>query len=103
MVGVDRSKRQIFVDRRRSGATFFSRDFPARTAAPLKHPQASAIRLQIIVDRNSVEVFAENGETVLTNLIYPQAASRGLAFYAEGTPAGGEPARFRGVSFASFE
>ncbi len=103
VVGVDRAKAQIFVDRRRSGATFFSSDFPARTAAPLKHPTASAIRLQIIVDRNSVEVFAEDGETVLTNLIYPQAASRGLAFYATGTQAGGDPARFRDVDFVSLE
>jgi len=103
VVGVDRAKGQIFVDRRRSGATFFAKDFTARTAAPLKRPSASAIRLQIVVDRNSVEVFAEDGETVFTNLIYPQAASRGLAFYAVPAAAGGEPARFRGVDFVSLE
>jgi fructan beta-fructosidase len=103
VVGVDRAKGEIFVDRRRSGATFFAKDFPARTAAPLKHANASAIRLQIVVDRNSVEVFAEDGETVLTNLIYPQAASRGLEFYATPGAAGGEPARFRGVDFVSLE
>jgi fructan beta-fructosidase len=103
VVGVDRAKGQISVDRRHSGATSFSPDFPARAVAPLKHPQAGAIRLQIVVDRNSVEVFAENGETVLTDLIYPQAASRGLALYATGPQAGGEPARFRGVDFVSLE
>jgi fructan beta-fructosidase len=103
VVGVDRAKGQIFVDRRRSGATFFSPDFPARTVAPLKHPNASAIRLQIVVDRNSVEVFAEDGETVFTNLIYPQASSLGLEFYATPAAAGGEPARFRGVDFVSLE
>jgi sucrose-6-phosphate hydrolase SacC (GH32 family) len=92
VVGIDRAKGQIYVDRKRSGYVSFSPDFPARTVAPLKHPEAKAIPIEIIVDRNSVEVFAEDGETVLTNLIFPSDASQGLAFYATGVPAGGEAA-----------
>lgn len=84
VVGVDIAKSQIFVDRRRSGYTSFSPDFPVRTAAPMKHPQAKEIVIEIVVDRSSVEVFAENGETVLTNLIFPSDASQGLSFYATG-------------------
>jgi fructan beta-fructosidase len=86
VVGIDRAKRQIFVDRKRSGYVAFSPDFPARTVAPLKHPEAKTITLEIVVDRNSLEVFAEDGETVLTNLIYPSDTSQGLAFYATGAP-----------------
>jgi fructan beta-fructosidase len=88
VVGIDRAKGQIFVDRTRSGYVSFSPDFPARTVAPLKHPDAKAISLEIVVDRNSVEVFAEDGETVLTNLIFPSDASLGLAFYSTGVPTG---------------
>jgi sucrose-6-phosphate hydrolase SacC (GH32 family) len=88
VVGIDWAKGEIFVDRRRSGYVSFSPDFAARTAAPLKHPEAKSVAIQIVVDRNSVEVFAEDGETVLTNLIYPSDASQGLAFYAAGAPAG---------------
>jgi len=95
VVGIDRTKGQIFVDRNRSGYVTFSPDFPARTVAPLKHPDAKSIPIEIIVDRNSVEVFAENGETVLTNLIFPSDASQGLAFYATGAPAGGDSAHVR--------
>lgn len=95
VVGIDRAKGQIFVDRKRSGYVSFSADFPARTVAPLKHPDAKTISIEIIVDRNSVEVFSEDGETVLTNLIFPSDASRGLAFYATGAPAGGEAAHVR--------
>jgi sucrose-6-phosphate hydrolase SacC (GH32 family) len=94
VVGIDRAKGQIFVDRKRSGFVSFSTDFPARTVAPLKHPEAKAVTLEIVVDRNSVEVFAEDGETVLTNLIYPSDGSQGLAFYATGVPSGGEEAHF---------
>jgi len=86
VVGVDWAKGQIFVDRRRSGYVSFSPDFPVRTVAPLKHPDAKTISIQIVVDRNSVEVFAEDGETVLTNLIYPSDTSQGLAFYTAGAP-----------------
>jgi fructan beta-fructosidase len=65
--------------------------------APLKHPQANSIPLQIVVDNNSIEVFAEDGETVLTSLIYPSVGSMGLSFYTTPTPPGSEPARVRNV------
>jgi len=93
IVGIDRAKGEIFVDRGRSGLVSFSPDFPVRTAAPLRHPDATSIPIEIVVDRNSVEVFAERGETVLTNLIYPLDASHGLAFYAAGGSAEGEAPR----------
>jgi len=98
VVGIDRAKGQVFVDRARSGLVSFSPDFPTRTAAPLKHPDAKTVTLEIVVDRNSIEVFAEDGETVLTNLIYPSDTSRGIAFYATGTPTGSESARIRNLS-----
>jgi sucrose-6-phosphate hydrolase SacC (GH32 family) len=52
-----------------------------------------------VVDRNSVEVFAEDGATVLTSLIYPSSSSQGLAFYSTPTPPGVGPALVRGVEF----
>jgi levanase len=103
VVGIDATSRRVFVDRTHSGKTDWSPDFPARVSAPLKHPQANSVRLEIVVDRNSVEVFAENGETVLTNLIYPAATSQGLAFYATPTPPGVAPALVRGVEFIPLE
>ncbi len=99
VVGVDREKGRIFVDRTRSGKTDWSPEFPARVSAPLKHSQANSIRLEIVVDHNSVEVFAEDGETVLTDLIYPSASSVGLSFYSTPTPPGVGPALVRGVEF----
>jgi hypothetical protein len=55
------------------------------------------------VDSNSIEVFAEDGETVLTNLIYPAPASQGLAFYATDTPPGAAPALVRNVELVPLE
>jgi fructan beta-fructosidase len=99
VVGIDHESGRIFVDRTHSGKTDFSPDFASRIWAPLKYPQANSVRLEIVVDRNSVEVFAEDGATVLTNLIYPAATSQGFSFYATPTPPGVGPALVRGVEF----
>jgi fructan beta-fructosidase len=95
VVGVDLAKGQIFVDRTHSGKTDWSPDFSGRVSAPLKHAQADTIPIEIVVDNNSIEVFAEDGETVLTSLIYPSPSSQGLAFYAGATPPGSAPARIQ--------
>jgi fructan beta-fructosidase len=97
VVGIDTATGRIFVDRTRSGKTDWSPEFPARVTAPLKHSQAASLDLEMVVDNNSIEVFAEDGETVLTNLIYPAATSRGLAFYSTATPPGAAPAKVRDV------
>lgn len=99
VVGIDLTTGRIFVDRSRSGRTNFGPDFTGRVSAPLRHPQAAQIPIEIVVDRSSIEVFAEDGETVFTSLIYPAASSRGLAFYASPTPPGSAPARVRDVEF----
>ena len=99
VIGFDHEKGRIFVDRTHSGKTDWAPEFGARISTPLKHPQANSIRLEIVVDRNSVEVFAEDGETVLTDLIYPSEGSKGLSFYSTPTPPGVGPALVRGVEF----
>jgi fructan beta-fructosidase len=95
VVGLDQAKGRIFVDRTRSGRTDWAPEFAVRVSAPLKHPQSGAIPIEIVVDSNSIEVFAEDGETVLTNLIYPAASSQGLAFYSTATAPGSGPALIR--------
>jgi sucrose-6-phosphate hydrolase SacC (GH32 family) len=97
VVGIDSEKGQIFLDRTHSGRTDWSPDFPARMIAPLKHPQETSVRIEIVVDKNSVEVFADDGQTVLTSLIYPSESSQGLTFFASPLPPGFDPARFRDV------
>ena len=39
--------------------------------------------MTIIVDRNSVEVFAGNGYVVITDLIFPSVADRFVSVFAE--------------------
>jgi fructan beta-fructosidase len=87
LVGYDREKQQLFVDRTHSGATNFSKDFPARTTAPLRLT-GNELRVHILVDRSSIEVFADDGLIAMTNLIFPPPGARRIEFYSKGGQAG---------------
>jgi fructan beta-fructosidase len=102
-VGIDMAKGRVFIDRSRSGRTDWSADFPARVSAPLKHIQAEGVPIEIVVDSNSIEVFAEDGETVLTALIYPAASSKGIAFYSTALPPGTAPPRVRNLEMTALD
>lgn len=47
-------------------------------------PHDNKIRLRFIIDRNSVEVYANQGEASITRLFYPEAANKKLRLYAVG-------------------
>jgi fructan beta-fructosidase len=87
LVGYDREKQQLFVERRHSGETNFSKDFPARTTAPLQL-SGNELRVHILVDRSSLEVFAGDGRIAITNLIFPPPGARRVEFYSKGGQAG---------------
>jgi fructan beta-fructosidase len=84
LIGVDRVKSVLFVDRSRSGDTGFDPKFPGRQAAPLDLTVTKAVKLDIFVDRCSVEVFANDGEVVISDLIFPSPASQGIEPYSKG-------------------
>ena len=83
LVGFDREKQQLFVDRTHSGDTSFNKDFPTRTTAPLRL-EGARVRFRVLVDRNSIEVFAEDGRIAMTNLVFPPPAARDVQFYSKG-------------------
>jgi sucrose-6-phosphate hydrolase SacC (GH32 family) len=82
-IGYDRGKQMLFVDRTKSGNVGFHKDFPARTEAPLKLA-SDKLELHVIVDRDSVEVFAEDGRVAITNLVFAPPDANDLQFYASG-------------------
>ena len=87
LIAYDRRRQELFVDRSHSGQTGFSKDFAGRTAAPLPMPTGSiktSIDLRILVDRSSVEVFAQSGRVAITNLIFPPGGSRSIELQVEG-------------------
>jgi fructan beta-fructosidase len=77
---------RLILDRRRSGITGFHDKFPSVESAPLVL-EDGVLKLQIVVDQCSVEVFAQGGKVVLTDLIFPAAENRENWLSAEGGPA----------------
>lgn len=74
---------RLTVDRTRSGAHDFEAGFAEKTYAPLRL-RNGILKLHIFVDTSSIEVFANDGEVVMTNLIFPDPASDRLELWADG-------------------
>ncbi|HEX4119431.1 MAG TPA: glycoside hydrolase family 32 protein [Verrucomicrobiae bacterium] len=83
LIGVDRDRGTVFVDRTHSGNVGFNPNFPGIYHAPLTSRDGK-VKLRVFVDACSVEVFIDDGDKVFTVLVYPSAASRGVEFF--GTP-----------------
>ncbi len=76
-VGYSASKKVLFVDRTHSGLVNFSKDFPGRMEAPL-NLRGQKFDVQVLVDRSSIEVFADGGRVASTNLVFPPAEAMGI-------------------------
>ncbi|HZD30493.1 MAG TPA: GH32 C-terminal domain-containing protein, partial [Candidatus Angelobacter sp.] len=82
VVGIVPATNSVFVDRTESGEKGFSRSFSGRFSTGLD--DTKRVKLHIFVDRSSIEVFANDGEKVLTNRIYPPPGSTGIEVYSIG-------------------
>ena len=82
-IAYDTAQQTLTLDRSQSGNANFSATFSQRHIAnlPLEH---GAVKLEIVIDRGSVEVFANGGRVVLTDLIFPPGNADRIALFAEG-------------------
>jgi fructan beta-fructosidase len=70
VLGFDKSSKQYFIDRTASGKTDFEKGFAKRHMAP-RFVQSKNFDLTLIIDNASVELFADNGLTVMTEIFFP--------------------------------
>ncbi|WP_405535842.1 GH32 C-terminal domain-containing protein [Streptomyces sp. NBC_00075] len=82
VIGYDTTTEELYVDRTHSGAVDFNSTFPGVQTAPLK-AENGKVKLRILVDWSSVEVFGGNGEAVITDQIFPDPAGEGVQIFAE--------------------
>lgn len=86
-MGYNVPAQQLFIDRSNSGQIGFSDLFadgelyPSRGIAPLAATNGR-VQFHIFVDWSSVEVFGGNGQAVISDQIFPQPSSNGLAAFA---------------------
>jgi len=71
IIGYDAVKRQYFIDRTKAGIANFNEGFAAvAVARRLTNPYMD-MNLSILLDKTSIELFADDGLTVMTALFFP--------------------------------
>lgn len=80
----DVARQELTLDRTQSGNVGFNPLF-ASTRETAKVPlQSGLLHLRLLVDKSVVEVFAQNGETTLTDLVFPRQHTGRITLTAEG-------------------
>lgn len=81
-LGYDPASAKLFLDRRESGNTAFHPEFPRVDEARLA-TKNGRVKLRVFVDQSSIEVFANDGEVVMTSVIFPDPAGREIRLFSD--------------------
>jgi len=77
LVGYDHKTKTYYIDRTKSGAADFEKGFARKHSAP-RISNASFGTISLILDVASVELFADNGLTVMTDIFFPKSSMKGI-------------------------
>jgi fructan beta-fructosidase len=83
VVGVTASPLEVFVDRTRSRSTTFHAAYPGRQSGPIAW-RDGRLSLRVFFDRSVLEVFGNDGETVITERVYPTHPLNRLELVGDG-------------------
>jgi Beta-fructosidases (levanase/invertase) len=83
VLGFEKSGNRFYIDRTHSGNINFSPTFPGRFYAP-RISDKSSTDIEIIIDKASVELFADGGLSVMTAIFFPTETFTKLEFKSPG-------------------
>ena len=72
IIGYRSDKKQFYIDRTKAGVSNFNDGFAAVAVAP-RLSNATNMDLSILLDKTSIELFADGGQTVMTSLFFPRS------------------------------
>lgn len=72
-VGFDAAKNELYSDRTKAGKTDFSKVFAAKRHTAPRPGTGQTLRLQILFDVTSCELFADGGQVAMTDIFFPSA------------------------------
>lgn len=81
----DPNEEKIVLDRTQSGRTDFHSKFAGAYSAPLQ-PGGETVRMHLLMDDSSIELFGNDGDPVLTALILPQASNLPVEVWSSRVP-----------------
>jgi fructan beta-fructosidase len=70
ILGYDKTQNKYFIDRTRSGKINFHKEFAAKHFAP-RFISDAKMNISLVIDVSSVELFADDGLTVMTEIFFP--------------------------------
>lgn len=76
--GIDNIKNYYFIDRTASGDLSFSEKFADKVSIAPFDDMQDTIHLQILIDKTSIEVFYNQGQTVMTEIFFPRSPLKSL-------------------------
>lgn len=71
LFGYDSSKEAFYVDRGQSGKVEFSKDFGDKASWAPRISEEENMTLKILLDKTSIELFFDEGRTVMTEIFFP--------------------------------
>jgi len=83
LIGYETASNQYFIDRTQAGKTDFNEHFAQERHYAPRISTGETITLHLLVDVASVELFADGGLTVLTDIFFPAEDFTTVAFYAK--------------------
>ena len=72
LINYEHAARKFMVDRTAAGKADFEKEFGIRHESP-RISMSDSIQLELILDKSSLEMFADDGLTVMTEIFFPQA------------------------------
>ena len=88
-LGLDATNNYFYVDRTASGKIDFEKEFGTRVSIAPRLGNEKTLQGEIILDKTSIELFWDDGRTVLTDIFFPQQA------YTEIVVKGNENVQFK--------
>lgn len=83
-LGVDLETNQVFIDRTEAGEKDFEASFAGKHTAPLVQLPSGQLHLHVLLDVSSVELFAQEGAVVMTDLFFPDTPYDQVEVFGEG-------------------
>ena len=99
-IGFDGASNEFYSDRRRAGDHSFSDKFADRVHRAPRLSSDSILRMRLFVDVASVELFADDGATTLTDIFFPSEPFDRVSLFSEGGDAWllrGDVHRLKGI------
>lgn len=71
--GYDHQQHQFYINRKKSGKVDFNEEFANDVSVAPRIADSNWLNVQIILDKTSIEIFYDDGATVMTEIFFPNA------------------------------